>query len=95
MKSRLGIFALTRWGILSLNFFLPRLLPGDPFATLLDPESSEYVFAAGVRGALEAYYGLDQPLLVQYAAYLTGVVTGDLGRSIRLGRPVGEGRVVL
>jgi peptide/nickel transport system permease protein len=42
------------------------------------------------RAALEAYYGLDRPLTQQYVAYLKGAVTGDLGRSIRLNRPVGE-----
>lgn len=90
MKSRIVAYLLTLWVVLTLNFLLPRLLPGDPLSALLDPESSDYVFDAKVRAALEAYYGLDRPLLVQYAAYLEGAVTGDLGRSIRLNRPVGE-----
>lgn len=90
MKSRLIVYLLTLWVVLTLNFLLPRMLPGDPLAALLDPQSSDYVFDAGVRASLEAYYGLDRPLLEQYAAYLKGVVTGDLGRSIRLKRPVGE-----
>ena len=90
MKARIFAYLVTLWVVLTLNFLLPRLLPGDPLAALLDPESSDYVFNAEVRSALEAYYGLDQPLPVQYATYLAGVVTGDLGRSIRLNRPVGE-----
>lgn len=90
MKARLAAYLATLWVVLTLNFFLPRLLPGDPLAALLDPESSDYVFNAEVRAALEAYYGLDRPLLAQYAAYLGGAVTGDLGHSIRLNRPVGE-----
>lgn len=90
MKCRFVAYLATLWAVLTLNFFLPRLLPGDPLAALLDPENSEYVFDAEVRAALEAYYGLDRPLLQQYAAYLKGAVTGDLGRSIRLNRPVGE-----
>ncbi len=90
MKARIFAYLMTLWVVLTLNFLLPRLLPGDPLAALLDPESSDYVFNAEVRGALEAYYGLDQPLPVQYATYLAGMVTGDLGRSIRLNRPVGE-----
>jgi peptide/nickel transport system permease protein len=88
MKARLAWYLLTLWVVLTLNFFLPRLLPGNPLAALLAPESSEYVFDAEVRAALEAYYGLDRPLLVQYAAYLGGAFTGDLGRSIRLNQPV-------
>ncbi len=90
MKARIFAYLVTLWVVLTLNFLLPRLLPGDPLAALLDPESSDYVFNAEVRSALEAYYGLDQPLPVQYATYLAGVVTGNLGRSIRLNRPVGE-----
>jgi peptide/nickel transport system permease protein len=90
MRPHKAIYLVTLWAVLTLNFFLPRLLPGDPLSALLDPESSEYVFNAEVRAALEAYYGLDRPLTQQYVAYLKGAVTGDLGRSIRLNRPVGE-----
>jgi len=87
---RLTGYLLTLWIVLTVNFLLPRLLPGDPLAALLDPQNSDYVFDAEVRAALEAYYGLDRPLPQQYARYLTGAVTGDMGRSIRLNRPVGK-----
>jgi peptide/nickel transport system permease protein len=90
MKSHLGVYLLTLWAVLTLNFLLPRLLPGDPLSALLDPEASEYVFDQAVRAELEAYYGLNRPLHQQYLAYLWGVMTGDLGWSIRLNRPVGE-----
>jgi peptide/nickel transport system permease protein len=90
MRPHKAIYLVTLWAVLTLNFFLPRLLPADPLSALLDPESSEYVFNAEVRAALEAYYGLDRPLMQQYVAYLKGAVTGDLGRSIRLNRPVVE-----
>lgn len=79
---------MSLWAVLTLNFLLPRWLPGDPLAALLDPDSSSYVYNAEVRGALEAYYGLDRPLGEQYADYLTGALSGDLGRSIRLNQPV-------
>lgn len=83
-------YLFTLWVILTLNFFLPRLMPGDPLEALLDPASSDYVFDPQVRAALAAYYGLDRPLLEQYGRYLRGALTGDLGHSIRLNRPVGE-----
>ncbi len=83
-------FAVTLWIVLTANFLLPRLLPGDPLAALLDPENSDYVFDAEVRTALEAYYGLDRPLPEQYGRYLRGAFTGDWGRSIRFNRPVWE-----
>ncbi len=88
MKSRFALTLLSLWAVLTLNFLLPRWLPGDPLAALLDPDSSSYVYNAEVRGALEAYYGLDRPLGEQYAGYLTGALSGDLGRSIRLNQPV-------
>ena len=90
MKLRLLAYLLALWVVLTLNFLLPRLLPGDPLAALLDPESADYVFDPEVRAALEAYYGLDRPLLAQYTDYLKGLLTGDLGQSIRLNRPVSE-----
>ena len=90
MKARFVAYLVTLWVVLTLNFLLPRLLPGDPLSALLDSESSDYVFSAEVRTALEAYYGLDRPLPAQYVAYLKGAVTGDLGRSIRLNQPVAE-----
>lgn len=81
-------YLLTLWIVLTANFFLPRLLPGDPLAALLDPQNSDYVFDAETRVALEAYYGLDRPLPQQYTRYLLGAASGDLGRSIRLNLPV-------
>jgi peptide/nickel transport system permease protein len=81
-------YFLSLWVILTLNFMLPRLLPGDPLVALIDPQNSSYVFDPTVRDALEAYYGLDTPLLQQYGHYLSGLFTGDLGQSIRLKQPV-------
>jgi peptide/nickel transport system permease protein len=89
-RSFLVSYLFTLWIVLTLNFVLPRLLPGDPLAALLDSESSNYVFNPEVRAALEAYYGLDRPLVGQYGRYLLGIVTGDMGRSILLNQPVGE-----
>lgn len=90
MKRRALGYLISFWAILTFNFLLPRWLPGDPLAALLDPESSDYVFNPQVRDALETYYGLDRPLTQQYTNYLTGAFTGDLGQSIRLNQPVGD-----
>jgi peptide/nickel transport system permease protein len=88
LKAHISSYLITLWVVLTLNFLLPRLLPGDPLSALLDPASSQYVFNAEVRTALESYYGLDRPLLVQYGVYLKDTFSGDLGRSIRLNEPV-------
>lgn len=83
-------YLISLWAILTLNFLLPRWLPGDPLAALLDPQNSNYVFNSQVRERLEAYYGLDRPLIAQYGAYMGGALTGDLGQSIRLNQPVSD-----
>ncbi len=83
-----GAYLLTVFLLVSLNFFLPRAMPGDPITALTDPGASSYVSDEVVRSKLEAYYGLDRPLMTQYAAYLRGLAQGDLGVSIRYNAPV-------
>jgi len=78
---RLGFYVLAAWVALTLNFFLPRLMPGDPATALfarfkgrLAPESLE---------ALRAAFGLtDAPLIMQYFTYLGHVLRGDFGMSV-------------
>jgi len=87
---RLLSYLLTLWVVLTLNFILPRLLPGDPLNALFDRDTAGYVADDAVRDRLAAYYGLDRPLGRQYLNYLAGALTGDLGWSIWLNRPVAE-----
>lgn len=87
---RLVSYGLTLWVVLTLNFLLPRLLPGDPLDALFDRDATGYVADEAVRSRLAAYYGLDRPLARQYLDYLAGAATGDLGWSIWLNRPVAE-----
>lgn len=88
--TRAGMFALALLVVLTLNFALPRVMPGDPIAGLYDPDSSLYASDDNTREALLRYYGLDRPVLIQYGQYLGGMVIGDLGWSIRQNRPVTE-----
>ena len=62
--------------IVTLSFFIIRLAPGGPF-------DQEQTLPPEIRSNLEAAYGLDQPLLVQYWNYLSGLVRGDFGPSFR------------
>jgi peptide/nickel transport system permease protein len=64
-------------------FVMMRSIPGDPVVPLLGDAYNEED-AARVRAA----YGLDKPLLVQYAIWLGKLVQGDWGVSILTGRPV-------
>ncbi|MBA3416156.1 MAG: ABC transporter permease, partial [Chloroflexia bacterium] len=78
-----GRYLLLALGVVLLNFLLPRLLPGDPLAFGAGEGTDRAVpFSAATREQLRAYYGLDQPLGRQFAAYLGDLARGDLGRSI-------------
>ncbi|MDQ3932238.1 MAG: ABC transporter permease [Actinomycetota bacterium] len=74
--------------LISLNFFLPRTMPGDPISGLLARGSVDYVSDDALRDSLADYYGLDRPLPAQYVSYLGGLVRGDLGVSIGYNVPV-------
>lgn len=78
----LASYLLTLFVLVTLNFFIPRAMPGDPVAALAAESSSNFVFGEPSRTALKRYYGLDHSLLHQYRHYLSGLVHGDLGRSI-------------
>ncbi|MPZ65270.1 MAG: ABC transporter permease subunit [Pseudonocardiaceae bacterium] len=82
-------YSVTLFALVTLNFLLPRLMPGDPIDSLFASGSPNYVYDEQTRAALAAYYGLDQPLLSQYGTYLQGLLTGDLGYSIAGNEPVG------
>jgi oligopeptide transport system permease protein len=66
----------TLWAIITITFFIMRLAPGGPFM-------SEREIPQEARAALNAKYGLDQPLLVQYGRYLKSVAVFDFGPSYR------------
>ena len=83
-------YALVLAVLVTLNFALPRALPGQPIQALSDPRAATFVGDAPTRAALERYYGLDRPLLEQYGSYMAGLATGDLGTSIRYHAPVAE-----
>ena len=64
-------------------FLILHFIPGDPIDNLLKVGSSP-----AARAEMEARYGLDRPLPVQYAIWLGKVLTGDLGTAIVARRPV-------
>ena len=91
MEARLGIYlvrrfflmVLTLFGISVLVFVMLRLVPGN---------IADIVFnAAGMidvaeKAKLEKELGLDQPIVVQYAQWISGLAHGDLGYSLCLGK---------
>ncbi len=84
----LGAYLLTVFALITLNFFLPRAMPGDPLDGLLGQNSETFLFGDEAKAALAEHYGLDRPLLAQYGTYLSDLAQGDLGRSIANNAPV-------
>lgn len=66
-------------------FALTNLLPGDPTVTILGEQATPEQ-----RAAVRIEYGLDQPAPVRYVTWLTRVVQGDFGRSLRTREDVGQ-----
>jgi len=82
--TRVSLVIPTFIGITLLVFCLIRLIPGDPIETMAGERGIDPVRHAQLRQE----YGLDQPVLVQYAYYLGRLAHGDLGRSIVTYAPV-------
>jgi len=71
---RLVLGVLTVWFIATATFFGMHAVPGDPL-------SNDRSTTAQIRANLEAKYGLDKPLVTQYAIYLKNISQGDFGIS--------------
>jgi len=70
--------------ISAIVFSLMHLIPGDPAQVLLGFENTDPAQLEAVRRDL----GLDRPVYVQYGRWLGKVLRGDLGTSVRTGRPI-------
>ena len=73
------------FGVLFAVFAIARLIPGSPCTLALGERTSPARCAA-----FNAEHGLDQPIPVQFATYLGELAQGDLGTSVKFGRPVGQ-----
>ena len=82
---RLPSFLLTLLLISVVTFVVVQVAPGDPAQLILGTEAPPEALAD-----LRAQLGLDSPLPLQYLSWLSGVLRGDLGVSLRHGRPVTE-----
>lgn len=85
-------YATVLFIILVLNFFLPRMMPGDPFLILSADTENEVVsvLTEEQREYFKSYYGLDRPVYEQFISYLGSLARGDLGNSIYYKVPVIE-----
>ncbi|MGO5114726.1 ABC transporter permease [Candidatus Avoscillospira sp. LCP25S3_F1] len=74
---RILLAILTVWVVITVTFFVTRIIPGGPFL-------SEKAVTPAAQAAMEAKYGLDKPVFEQYITYLKDVVTRlDFGPSLK------------
>jgi peptide/nickel transport system permease protein len=92
---RTGFFLLTLWVALTLNFALPRLMPGNPALAAIGNHKG--VLSPQALKALEAQFGLNthQNVLAQYFKYLGDVATGNFGDSLTTQPGNSVARIVL
>jgi len=82
---RLGTSVLLLVGVTLVTFTLTNLVPGDPVAAALGQSAADN---PAIVAAFVEKHGLDQPLPVQYATYMSNLLHGDLGDSQRTRQPV-------
>ncbi|MBM7441959.1 ABC transporter permease [Streptomyces sp. HB132] len=88
---RIAFYAVTAWAAITINFLIPRLMPGDPVEALMSRYQGQLDTSA--IASLKALFGLDenQSLWSQYTDYWSSLLDGDLGLSFTyFPTPVGE-----
>ncbi len=80
---RVGIYLLAILAAVTINFFLPRMAPGNPAETIYNRLAQHGAVSPATLKALEAQFGINttDPLWVQYFTYLGNVLHGNLGIS--------------
>jgi peptide/nickel transport system permease protein len=86
LLKRIISMVLVLFGILTVTFFISRVVPGDPTSLFAGPQRSDPRTLENVRKMM----GLDKPLYMQFINYIIGVMHGDFGFSWHTGHPVVE-----
>ncbi|WP_309085477.1 ABC transporter permease [Chelativorans sp.] len=82
---RTGMMLIVVAMALTLNFLIPRAMPGDPVQTMISQISAQGGSSSNMQAMVESYqqkFGLDLPLWQQYLNYLYGLMRLDLGYSV-------------
>lgn len=79
-------YVLVLFIAITLNFLLPRMMPGNPLALLAGADVG--LMTPDQRAEVAERAGLDQSLVSQYVGYWGDLATGDFGYSFRQGRPI-------
>jgi peptide/nickel transport system permease protein len=81
LLQRLGFYLFTAWAAVTINFFVPRLIPGDPVQSLIT--KAQGTLSADAVESLYVLFGLnkDESIFTQYFRYWGQLFRGDLGLS--------------
>lgn len=90
LTRKVGFYLIAFWVSITLNFLLPRFMPGDPVSRMFAQAQSD--FKPEQIEQLRRLLGVDdRPLLEQYVTYVKSIFTGDMGVSVsRFPTPVSE-----
>src|SRR5215207_3755668 len=83
-QRKLGIYVLTFFVAVTIDWMIPRFMPGDPVQTMLSRASLRPEAAQSMQAYLNSVFGLDMPLWRQYLNFWGGLLRGDLGISVWL-----------
>ena len=76
------LYLLTFWFAVTIDWMIPRLMPGDPIDGLIGRIQADSTASQELHGYFTESFELDQPLWRQYLNFWRGLVQGDLGPSI-------------
>ncbi len=90
LRRKFVIYLITAWVAITVNFLVPRLMPGNPIEQLIGKLQGQVTEQE--INAIKAQFGqgLNQPMIVQYWHYLVQLAHGNLGESISLSEPVSQ-----
>ena len=77
-----AIYLLTFFVAVSIDFAIPRLMPGNPIDSLIGRLQADSTASQELHGFFTESFGLDEPLWKQYLTFWRGLFHGDLGPSI-------------
>src|SRR6185369_7900678 len=78
---RLWFYILAFFGSLTINFFIPRMMPGDPVSAIIAKNQGR-LKPEQIQSLREAFGFTQGPLLEQFGAYLGSVFSGNFGVSV-------------
>lgn len=79
---RIGFYLVALWASVTINFLIPRLMPGDPGEALM-AQFAGHATPPNLLQSLRLQFGIsDDPIYIQYIKYIGNLLHGDLGLSI-------------